>query len=172
MFFCPFLRQELQIELSCVLLSFFPSGTSDTIEVCPFVFFSIRNFRHNWVVFVCPFFRQELQIQMSCVLLSFSPLRHFVEQIYFPYFVPLSFLLRLSFPFMFVHSGFSGSLRKFLSYSPTYLFPTSLCYPDCTLFGSARVNVMSISAHLVVSITWQKRNTPARKHSLKPPCKL
>ena len=46
-----------------------------------------------------------------------------------------------------------------LSYSPTYLFITSLCYPHCTLVGSACTNVMSISTHLVYYLTKMLVNT-------------
>ena len=93
------------------------NGTSDTIELCSSVLFSVR---------------------------------HFFKKIYFPFFVPLSFLLRLSFPFMFWKLWVLW-LREKVSLIFSYLsISTSLCYPCCMLIGSACVNDMSISAHLVV----------------------
>ena len=176
----------------------------------------------------------EFQTQLSCVLLSFSSSDIFSNKGIFHFFVSLSFLLRISFPFMFcklwvlwlrkntivsvevnisiycyiadiriylwldneldrkidvtaillvenrhqthdwtlIGSGANGlgileweSLTYILLFIYFYFLVVS---HGCTLLGSACVNVMFISVHLVVSITWQKRNTPARTHSLQP----
>ena len=91
----------------------------------------------------------ELQTQLS-PFCPFLRQTFFKKDLFSIFFVPLSFLLRLSFPFMFSNLWVLWLRKKSLSYSPSYLFLTSLCYPSCTLIGSACVNVMSISAHLEV----------------------
>ena len=82
--------------------------------------------------------------------------RHFFKQIHFSFFLFLC-LFSCVYPFLscFVNSGFSGSVRKFLSYSPTNLFLTSgflvlfLLHFDCISLCKCHVHQCPSSSLLL-----------------------
>ena len=103
------------------------------------------------------FFRQTFTKKKGCLQIQYS-------------FVSLSYVyLFLS---CFTNSESSGSAKKSLSYSPDYLFLTSLCYPSfCTKIGMSlwKCHVYH-GTHLVYSLT-KVQHSAARTHSLQFPCK-
>ena len=93
----------------------------------------------------------ELQTQLSCVLLPYSPsdIFFFLKRFIFHFFCSSVFSLT-SILSCFVISGFSGSVKKSLSYSPTYLFFCDILAALCWISLCKWSTICLMQAFLII----------------------